>query len=154
MFFACLWADNNLLWILYVSVSLDKNYIKILSSAWASWIFSVISCDQIALWMVFSVRLSGCPSVTPFSLCSHHHIIMKFPGVITNDKSEVHANSWGQRLKVKVAEVKIQLNSFRTVIQVWIPYDEEMMHKAWCCLEKVPYCFSRSSVKFQGHSAK
>ena len=28
------------------------------------------------------------------------------------------------------------------------------MHKAWCCLEEVPYCFSRSSVKFQGHTAK
>ena len=28
-----------------------------------------------------------------------------------------------------------------------------MMHKAWCCLEEVPYCFSRSSVKFQGHTA-
>ena len=29
-----------------------------------------------------------------------------------------------------------------------------MMHKAWCYLEEVPYCFSRSSVKFQGHTAK
>ena len=28
-----------------------------------------------------------------------------------------------------------------------------MMHIAWCCLEEVPYCFSRSSVKFQGHTA-
>ena len=27
----------------------------------------------------------------------------------------------------------------------------EMMHKAWCSIEEVPYCFSRSSVKFQGH---
>ena len=25
------------------------------------------------------------------------------------------------------------------------------MHKAWSGLEEVPYCFSRSSVKFQGH---
>ena len=29
---------------------------------------------------VFSLR---CPSVTPFSLCSHHRIIMKFSGAIT-----------------------------------------------------------------------
>ena len=29
-----------------------------------------------------------------------------------------------------------------------------MVHKAWCCLGEVPYCFSRSSVKFQGHTAK
>ena len=29
-----------------------------------------------------------------------------------------------------------------------------MMHKAWSSIEEVPYCFSRSSVKFQGHTAK
>ena len=28
-----------------------------------------------------------------------------------------------------------------------------MMHKAWNTIEEVPYCFSRSSVKFQGHAA-
>ena len=27
------------------------------------------------------------------------------------------------------------------------------MHIAWCCLEEMPYCFARSSVKFQGHTA-
>ena len=31
---------------------------------------------------------------------------------------------------------------------------DEMMHKAWCCLGEVPYCFSRSFIKFQGHTAK
>ena len=29
-----------------------------------------------------------------------------------------------------------------------------MMHTAWCCLEEVPYCFSRSSIKFQGDMAQ
>ena len=28
-----------------------------------------------------------------------------------------------------------------------------MMHKAWRSIEEVPYCFSRSYVKFQGHRA-
>ena len=28
------------------------------------------------------------------------------------------------------------------------------MHKAWWSLGEVPYCFSRSSVKFQGHTAE
>ena len=28
-----------------------------------------------------------------------------------------------------------------------------MMHKAWSSIEEVPYCFSRSSIKFQGHMA-
>ena len=88
----------------------------------------VFSCDQAALWMVQSVRLSVrlsvcpsvCPSVTPFWLCSHHHIIMKFSGVVTNDKSDVHAKGQGQRSKVKVTEVNSQLSRFRTVTPVWI----------------------------------
>ena len=28
-----------------------------------------------------------------------------------------------------------------------------MMHRAWISIVKVPYCFSRSSIKFQGHTA-
>ena len=40
---------------------------------------------QLYKWYFPSVRLS----VTPFWLCSHHGIIMKFSGVITNDKSKV-----------------------------------------------------------------
>ena len=87
-------------------------------------ILIIFSCDQAALWMVFSVRLSVCLSVclsvTPFWLCSHHRIIMKFSGVITNDKSDVHAKGQCQRSKVKVTEVNTQLNRFRTVTPVWI----------------------------------
>ena len=90
--------------------------------------FLVFSCDQAALWMVQSVCpsvrpsvcLSVCLSVTPFWLCSHHPIIMKFSGVITSDKSDVHAKGQGQRSKVKVTEVTTQLNRFRTVTPVWI----------------------------------
>ena len=67
-----------------------------------------------------SVRLSVRPSVTPFWLCSHHPIIMKFSGVITSDRSDVHAKGQGQRSKVKVTEVTTQLNRFRTVTPVWI----------------------------------
>ena len=84
----------------------------------------IFSCDQAALWMVQSVRpsvrLSVCPSVTPFWLGSYQRIIMKFSGVITNDKSDVHAKGQGQRSKVKVTEVTTQLNRFRTVTPVWI----------------------------------
>ena len=109
---------------------------------------SLFSCDQAALWMVFSVRLSVCLSVTPFWLCSHHRIIMKFSGVITKDQGNAHA-------KVKVTEVTTQLSRFRTVtpVQFEFTYDDEMIHTAWCCLGDVPYCFSRSSVEFQGHTA-
>ena len=83
---------------------------------------------QLYEWFSPSVCLSVCPSVrpfvclsvTPFWLCSHHPIIMKFSGVITSDKSDVHAKGQGQRSKVKVTEVTTQLNRFRTVTPVWI----------------------------------
>ena len=77
---------------------------------------------QLYKWYFPSVRLSVCLSVTPFWLCSHHRIIMKFSGVITNDQSKVHAKGQGQRskVKVKVTEVTTQLNRFRTVTPVWI----------------------------------
>ena len=61
----------------------------------------VFSCDQAAIWLVQSVRLSVrptvCPSVTPFSPWSHHRIIMKFSGGITMIRSDVHAKGQGQR---------------------------------------------------------
>ena len=79
---------------------------------------------QLYKWYFPSVRLSVCPSVrlsvTPFWLCSHHRIIFKFSGVITNDQRKVHAKGQGQRSKVKVTEVTTQLNRFRTVTPVWI----------------------------------
>ena len=88
----------------------------------------IFSCDQAALQMVFSVRPSVCLSVclsvhlsvTPFSPCSHHRIIMKFSGVITMVKSDVHAKGQGQRSKVKVTEVNTQISGFRTLTPVWI----------------------------------
>ena len=57
-----------------------------LANSWNFWLWlCLFSCDQAALQMVFSVCPSVRPSVTPFWLCSHHRIIMKFSGVITND---------------------------------------------------------------------
>ena len=75
---------------------------------------------QLYKWYFPSVRLSVRLSVTPFWLCSHHRIIMKFSGVITNDQRKLHAEGQGQRSKVKVTEVTTQLNRFRTVTPVWI----------------------------------
>ena len=40
---------------------------------------------------------------------------MKFSGVITNDRRDIHAKGQGQRSNVKVTEVKTQLNRFRAV---------------------------------------
>ena len=106
------------------------HFVLELLSNWVDYLFVIwfilwltimlFSCDQAALWMVFSVRLSVCLSVTPFWLCSHHRIIMKFSGVITMAKSDVHAKGQGQRSKVKVTEVNTQLSRFRTLTPVWI----------------------------------
>ena len=117
--------------------------------------------------MTGSVRPSVCPSVrpsvrlsvTPFSPCSHHHIIIKFSGVITNDKSDVHAKGQGQMSKVKVTEVNTQLNRFRTVTLVWIhiswwneAYSLMMLRRGALLFFKVIRQISRShgskSVKF------
>ena len=85
----------------------------------------------VGLFILKDVRPSVClsvrPSVTPVSLCFCHRIIIKFSGVITIDKSDVHAKGQGQRSKVKVTEVKTQFVHFRTVTQIgihwWLPND-------------------------------
>ena len=135
MWSICLYHPG--LWCLYINdiAHCDGMNAADAAAEWYLWIsateicvgvgvWPLFSCDQAALQMVFSVRLSVCPSVrpsvTPFWLCSHHRIIMKFSGVITNDKSKVHAKGQGQRSKVKVTEVTTQLNRFRTVTPVWI----------------------------------
>ena len=46
-----------------------------------------------------SGRLSIHPFVTTFSLCSCHHIIVKFSGVINIDKRDVQEKGWYQRSK-------------------------------------------------------
>ena len=73
---------------------------------------------QLNEWYFLSVCPSVCPSVTPFWLCFHYRIIMKFSGVITRDQGKVHAKGQGRRSKVKVTEVTTQLNRFRTVTPV------------------------------------
>ena len=97
-----------------------------------------------------SVCPSVCPSVTPFWLCSHYPIIMKFSWVITRDQGKVHAKGQGQRSKVKVPEVTTR---FQTVTPVWIHIWWWNDTKTWWCLGEVPYWFWSSSVNFQGHTA-
>ena len=92
--------------------------------------------------------LSVCPSVTPFQYIS---IIVS----LWNFQELSPMTRWGQvqRSKVKVTEVKTQLNRFRTVTPVWIHW---MMMKwcttAWRSINEMSYCgFSGSSVEFQDH---
>ena len=46
-------------------------------------------------YIKYAIQMSVCLSVTPFSLCFLHGIIMKFSGVITIDRSDVHAEGQG-----------------------------------------------------------
>ena len=82
--------------------------------------FFLAATKQLYDWFSPSVCLSVCPSVTPFSPCSHHRIIMKFSGVITMVRRDVHAKGQGKRSKVKVTEVNTQLSRFLTLTPVWI----------------------------------
>ena len=45
-----------------------------------------------------------------------------------------------------------------SVSELWLEFllnaGFEMVHKSWSSIDEVPYCFSRSSVTFQGHTAK
>ena len=112
----------------------------------------IFSCDQAALWMVFSVCLSVCHTfLKAFRLFSHHCIIMKFSGVIKNDQSNVHAKGQGQRSKVKVTEVNTQFNRFWTVTTVWIhtwcwndAYSLMMIRRGALLFFKVIHQISRS----------
>ena len=103
----------------------------------------IFSCDQAALWMVQSVH----PSVTPCLLCSHHHIIMQFSGVITILRSGVHAkvNDRGQRSRSQRSKPSL-------TVSVEFTYGNKIMHTVWSSIEEVTFCSSRSSVKFQGHT--
>ena len=98
------------------------------------------------------VRLSACPSLSPYSLCSHRRIIMKLSRVITNDQSEAHAKGQVQRSKLNVTEVKTQLNRFQTITTIWIHIWWWNDAQGLMLDRRGVLLFSRSSVKFQGHT--
>ena len=112
---------------------------------------------QLYEWFSPSVRLSVRPSVRPSQLFDYVPIIV----------SSWHFQELLPMTKVMCMQ-KVKVRGQRSISQrswphlavsgPWLQfaftYYYEMMHTAWCCLGKVPYCFSRSSVKFQGHMAK
>ena len=78
---------------------------------------------------------------------------MKFSGVISIYKSDVHAKVRRSRSQ-QSKQTLPQLGCFQTVSPVWIRrwlWNDAHSLKS---IEEVPYCFSRSSVRFQGHTHK
>ena len=93
----------------------------------------------------FKILLSVFLPVTPFSLCSRHGIIMKFSGVITNNRNDAYAKVQGQRSKVKVTEVKTQISRFGTITPILISH----MVMKW--YTKLDIVWEQCPIDLQGH---
>ena len=63
------------------------------------------------------------------------------------------ATKWCTQLEVAPEEDPYFF--FKVICQLQFEFTNgyEMMHKAWSSIEEVPYCFSRSSIKYPGHTA-
>ena len=99
------------------------------------------SCDQTAIWMVQFIRPSFGLSITPFR--SYYQWQRWCP--CKRSKSEVKGQGHSSKHNLAFSGPWLQFE---------FTYDDEMMHKTWCCIGEGLYCFSRSSVKFQGHTGK
>ena len=116
---------------------------------------------QLYEWFSLSVCPSVCPSVCS-SVCPSH-LFHYVPIIVSSwnfqellPMTEVMSM---QKVKVRGQRSRSQRSKpHLTVSGLWFQfeftYDNEMMHKAWYCIGDVPYCFSRPSVKIQGHTAK
>ena len=103
-----------------------------------------------------SVCMSVCLSVCPSHLFDYVPIIVsswKFQELLTMTEvtSMQKVKVRGQRSRSQRSTPNLAVSG--PLLQFEFTYDDEIMHIAWCCLEEVPYCFSRSSVKYQGHKA-
>ena len=54
---------------------------------------------------------------------------------------------------LKIVEFGPNLGVSGLLLKFWYTNGSEIMHKAWSRIEEVLYCFSRSFIKFQGHTA-
>ena len=80
---------------------------------------------------------------------SYHHEILLLLGTRVRSMQKVKVR--GQRSRSQRSRPNLTVSGL--LLQFEFTYDDEMIHIAWCCLGEVPYCFSRSSVKFQGRTA-
>ena len=107
---------------------------------------------QLYEWCFLSVCLSVCPShlfdYVPIIVSSWNFQEL-LPRTRVTSMQKVKVRGQGSRSQRSQPNLAIS----GLYLQFEFTYDDEMIHKAWCCLGQVPYCFSRSSVKFQGHTA-
>ena len=118
-----------------------------------------------------SFCLSVCLSVTPFSLCSGYRIIMKFSGVITNDKRDVHAKTWSSIEEVPYCFSRLFVKFQGRTAPKFVEFDPNWafpdynsnlnspMGTKWytkleVAYKRCPILFLGSSVKSLGHTAQ
>ena len=122
------------------------------SPNWGFWWF-LAATKQLYEWQCLPVCLSVCLShlfhYVPIILSSWNiKELLPLTKVISMQKVNVR----GQRSRTQMSKPNLGVSGLE--LQFEFTYDDEMMHQAWYCLRKVRYCFSRSSVKFQRHTAK
>ena len=136
--------------VFLVKIKFTDSGVQVYSAVQKVCPLSVFSCDQAALWMVFSVR--------PFVRLSH--LFDYVPIIVsswnfqelsprTRVRSMQKVKIRGQRSRSQRSRPNLTVSGL--LLQLELTYDDEMMHIA-CCIGEVPYCFSRSSIKFQGHT--
>ena len=116
----------------------------------------VFSCDQAVLWMVqffcpsvrLSIRLSQLFNYGLIVSSTNFQELLPMKEVMSMQKVKVR----GQRSRWLRSKHNLAVSGPQ--LQFEFTYDDEVIHEALCSLGKVPYWFSRSSIKFQGHIAK
>ena len=111
---------------------------------------------QLYEWFSPSLRLSVCLSVFPSHLFDYVTIIVSswnFQELSprTRVRSMQKVKVRGQRSRSRRSQPNLTVSGLQ--LQFEFTYYDEMIHIAWSCLGELPYCFSRSSVKFQVHTA-
>ena len=94
----------------------------------------IFSCNQAALWMVLSIYLSACPSISfTIFLSLYRHEILR-SNYHWQNKNDVHAKGPGQRSRWhRSKQILLQFGNFWAITPVWIHkcIVYEIMHKAW-----------------------
>ena len=111
-----------------------------------------LATKQLYDWFSPSVLPSVCLSVRP----SHLFIMFVSSGIFqlltwTDVMSMQKIKVRGQRSRSQRSTPNLAVSGLQ--LQFEFTYGNEIMHTAGSSIEEVPYCFSRSSVKFQGHTA-
>ena len=114
-----------------------------------SYVFCIFSCDKAAQRTLQSVRLSVCYTFFTLFPSSYHHEIFR---------SCYQWQNWcpckRSRSEVKVTKIKTQHSRFWTATPVWIHIWSCNDAQSLMLLRRGALLFWRSSVKFQGHTAK